>query len=299
MNQVNNEQGLVSVIIPIYNGQKYIKETVQSVLNQTYTELEILCIIDGTKDQSFAMIEELGDQRINIFEHENKGATYTRNRGLSLASGEYIIFLDQDDVIKPEFIQLAIQEMLRTGSTGVAVNGHVIDSQGGIIRRMYRVNKPKLTLDSLLKGNQMYTASQVLLKRKLVSDIGGFDIQADQADDWDMWIQQARRGKLVFLDRDLLCYRLHDANQHWDHDKMLRSELHIVERKLSGERNPQMIKSYSYLRYSERTADWSTWRKALKLNSTFFIKPRFYWIAVQIAWTRSRTNSNRKRGAAG
>lgn len=291
MNQVNNEQGLVSVVIPVYNGEKYIEETVRSVLDQTYTNVEVLCIIDGTKDQSHSIIKQLNDDRIKLFEHENKGATYTRNRGLSLATGEYIIFLDQDDVIKPEYFELAIQEMVRTNSSGVAVNGQVIDSQGQILRRLYRVNKPKLTLGSLLKGNQMYTASQVLLKRQTVSEIGGFDIKADQADDWDMWINQARRGKLVFLDRDLLRYRLHDANQHWDHDKMLRSELHIVERKLSGERNPQAIKSYSYLRYSERTGDWSALSTALKLNSSFFFRPRFYWTAIHIAWSRRKANA--------
>lgn len=291
MNPVNQGQGLVSVVIPIYNGEKYISETVRSVLDQSYTELEVLCIIDGTKDQSLSIIKGLGDHRIKMYEHENRGATYTRNRGLSLATGEYIIFLDQDDVIKPEFIEAAIQEMVRTGSTGVAVNGHVIDSQGRFLRPLYRINKPKLTLHSLLKGNQMYTASQVLLKRKSVSEIGGFDVLADQADDWDMWINQARKGKLVFLDRDLLRYRLHDANQHWDHDKMLRSELHIVERKLSSERNPHVIKSYSYLRYSERTADWGALAQALKLNSSFFFQPRFYWTALHIAWSRRRSNA--------
>ncbi|WP_373231280.1 glycosyltransferase family 2 protein [Cohnella sp.] len=296
MNPDNHRQGLVSVVIPIYNGEKYISETIRSVMDQTYADLEVLCIIDGTKDQSLNLIKKLGDERFKIFEHENRGATYTRNRGLSLAAGEYIIFLDQDDVIKPEFIQAAIQEMIRTASTGVAVNGHVIDSKGQIIRRMYRVNKPKLTLGSLLKGNQMYTPSQVLLKRKSVSETGGFDIQADQADDWDMWIHQARSGKLVFLDRDLLRYRLHDANQHWDHDKMLRSELHIVERKLLGERNPQAIKSYSYLRYSERTADWSALAKALKLNALLIFQPRFYWTALHIAWTRRKSNAKQNGG---
>jgi glycosyltransferase involved in cell wall biosynthesis len=296
MSLIKDGQGLVSVVIPIYNGEKYIRETIRSVLDQTHTALEVLCIIDGTSDQSMTIMEALDDDRIKIFEHRNRGATYTRNRGLSLASGEYIIFLDQDDMIMPAFIEAAIQEMIRTGSTGVAVNGHVIDSHGTILRRLYRVNKPKLTHLSLLKGNQMYTASQVLLKRQAVADMGGFDILADQADDWDMWIQQAREGKLIFLDRDLLRYRLHDANQHWDHDKMLRSELHVVERKLGGERNPEAIKSYSYLRYAQRTADWKAWTQALKLNPSLLLQPRTYWIALHMAWVRGKSNVRTRRG---
>ncbi|WP_372638274.1 glycosyltransferase family 2 protein, partial [Cohnella sp.] len=265
------KENLVSVVIPIYNGQRYIEETVRKVLDQTYSEIEIICIIDGTNDESGSILRRFGDPRIEILEQENRGATYTRNRGLSLAKGEFILFLDQDDVIHPEFIERTVREIVRTGSTGVAVNGHLIDAQGRRIRRMYRIHKPKLTLRSLLKGNQMYTSSQVLLRRDKLAKIGSFDVQADQADDWDMWIRHARNGKLTFLDLDLIGYRMHDANQSLNVDKMLRSELHIVERKLADADNPQEIKSYTYMRYSTRAGDWNALAKAVRLNSSLVL----------------------------
>lgn len=278
---------MVSVIIPIYNGQRYIETTVRSVLAQTYGDYEILCLIDGTRDESAAIIDRLNNGKIQQFHHANRGATYTRNRGLQLARGEYILFLDQDDVLEPEFLEAAIQELERTGATGVAVNGQLIDGEGRVIRRMYRINKPVLTYESLLKGNQLCTASQVLLKRKpLVEKIGAFDLNADQADDWDMWIRQAQYGKLVFLDRYLMNYRMHDSNQSLNYGKMLRSELHIVEGKLNGLRNHHAIKSYSYMRYSSRAADWKALSKALRLNASLVLQPRFYWTVCQVAWTR-------------
>lgn len=109
---------LVSIIIPIYNGERYIEETIRNVLNQTYTELEVLCIIDGTTDESANIIRRLGDDRVKIVMQENSGATRTRNRGLSMATGEFILFLDQDDVIKPEFIELTVREIIRTNGSG-------------------------------------------------------------------------------------------------------------------------------------------------------------------------------------
>lgn len=278
---------MVSVIIPIYNGQRYIETTVRSVLAQTYGDYEILCIIDGTHDESAAIIEKLNNGKIRLFHHTNRGATSTRNRGLQLAHGEYILFLDQDDVLEPQFLEASIQELERTGATGVAVNGQLINGEGQAIRRMYRINKPALTLGSLLKGNQLYTASQVLLKRKpLMAKIGAFDLNADQADDWDMWIRQAQYGKLVFLDRYLMNYRMHDSNQSLNVGKMLRSELNIVEGKLAGLRNHHAIKSYSYMRYSKRAADWKALSEALRLNASLILQPRFYWTVCQVAWTR-------------
>lgn len=286
-------RSLVSVVVPIYNGQKYIEETLRSVLVQTYSELEIICIIDGTRDESADIVRRLKDGRITLLEQENRGATYTRNRGLSLATGEFILFLDQDDLIHPEFIERTVEEIVCTGSTGVAVNGRLIDSQGRTIRQLYRINKPKLTLKSLLKGNQMFTSSQVLLRREKLAEIGSFDVLADQADDWDMWIRQAKNGKLTFLDRDLLGYRMHDANQSLNVEKMLRSELHIVDRKLAGMGNLDAIKSYSYIRFSIRTGDWSALTKAVKLNSSLVLHPRFYWNVCLVALRR---RTKRKKG---
>lgn len=281
-------KGLVSVVMPIYNGERYIGDTLRAVLNQTYDNLEIICIIDGTKDRSADIIRSFGDDRIRLFEHPNQGATATRNRGLAMARGEYVQFVDQDDVLHPDYLEATIREMNRTGSTAVAVNGRVIDSEGRTIRRMYRVNKPKLTLDRLLQGNQMYTSSQVLMKREALLKIGEFDVLADQADDWDMWIRHAMHGKIVFLDRELLSYRRHDSNQSHNHDKMLRSELHIVERKLPAERQPKVFKSYSYMRYSRRTANWSALVEALRLNGSLLLRPRFYLTACLVAWKNIR-----------
>lgn len=286
----------VTVMIPIYNGEQYIGETVNSVLKQTYTNLEVLCVIDGTRDRSQEILLGLGDPRIVVEERENRGATFRRNEGMSLAKGDYIWFLDQDDVLAPGAIEAAVKELERTGCDAVAVNGHLIDSAGAVIRRMYRVNKPVLTLSKLAKGNQLFTTSQVLIRKDAAMKVGGFSMEAGIADDWDMWIKLLRSGgSMSFVDQYLMGYRLHDSNHSRNFEKMMRSETFILEQTLGQIGNPKTNRSYSYLRYSTRAADWRALVFALKLNAALAFNPKFYAAAIQVAAAR---RSMKKNGGA-
>lgn len=104
---MKDQSKLVSVIIPIYNAEKYLRECVESVLNQTYTRLEIIMLDDGSSDNSLLICTQFAekDVRIRVFHHENMGVSATRNRGIELASGVYIIFVDADDTIDAGMIE--------------------------------------------------------------------------------------------------------------------------------------------------------------------------------------------------
>lgn len=97
-------KGLVSIIVPVYNTGPILKETIQSVMDQTYTELELIVIDDGSKDESIRYLEEYQDSRITVVSQANQGMAQTRNNGLRLAVGEFILFLDHDDVLAPDFL---------------------------------------------------------------------------------------------------------------------------------------------------------------------------------------------------
>ena len=108
---------LVSVIMPIYNTEEYLKEALDSVINQTYKDLEIICINDGSKDNSFKIMEEYAqkDNRIIIHSQENKGLPATKNVGVSLAKGKYITFVDSDDTISANSIETSVKIAEETG----------------------------------------------------------------------------------------------------------------------------------------------------------------------------------------
>jgi glycosyltransferase involved in cell wall biosynthesis len=97
---------LISIVIPVYNAEKYIKECVCSVLNQSYANLELILINDGSKDNSLEIIKTLSneDSRIKIIDIDNNGVSNARNQGIFLASGKYIVFIDADDYITPDYI---------------------------------------------------------------------------------------------------------------------------------------------------------------------------------------------------
>lgn len=95
---------LISVLIPVYNEEKYIEDTLKSVLNQDYRNIEVIVVNDGSKDESGRIIETFDDRRIRYYYQENKGIGYTRNRLLTLAKGEYILFVDSDDILSDYYI---------------------------------------------------------------------------------------------------------------------------------------------------------------------------------------------------
>ena len=102
---------LVSVIMPVYNATKYVEEAVASVLNQTYQNLELLVIDDGSKDNSLELIQSFNDPRLHVFTQINQGANVARNRGLLEAKGEYVKFLDADDALYPEALEAQVKQM--------------------------------------------------------------------------------------------------------------------------------------------------------------------------------------------
>ena len=106
-------QPLVTIIIPIYNVEDYIGDCLKSVVNQTYKNLEIICINDGSADNSYNILKEYGeiDSRIKIITQENKGLSATRNRGMKIASGEYCYFLDSDDELYDKSIETMLEHM--------------------------------------------------------------------------------------------------------------------------------------------------------------------------------------------
>ena len=112
----------LSVIIPVYNGEKFLHKCLDSVINQTYKNLEIICIVDGATDSSADIIKEYmqKDNRIKLIEQQNQGVSKTRNKGIDIASGDYITFVDQDDYIEPE-MYASMMEKIKQDSSDIAI----------------------------------------------------------------------------------------------------------------------------------------------------------------------------------
>jgi glycosyltransferase involved in cell wall biosynthesis len=100
---------LISVVIPVYNGEKTIQETIKSVLNQTFQSLELIIVNDGSNDETLKVISIIKDPRIKVFSYPNAGLSASRNRGLAHATGEYISFIDADDLWTPDKLEAQLK----------------------------------------------------------------------------------------------------------------------------------------------------------------------------------------------
>jgi glycosyltransferase involved in cell wall biosynthesis len=119
---------LVSIILPVYNVEKYIAKSIQSVLNQTYTNFELLVIIDGSPDNSKEIASSFSDERITIYEKENGGLSDARNYGLERAKGDYVYFMDSDDWIEPNLLETSLAGIVKSNSDFV-VFGYFQDNE--------------------------------------------------------------------------------------------------------------------------------------------------------------------------
>jgi glycosyltransferase involved in cell wall biosynthesis len=115
-----SSQPLVSVLIPVYNSEKFVADSLKSIISQTYQNLEILVLDDGSTDQSIQKVKSFDDSRIQIFSHEiNQGLIVTRNELIEKANGKYIAFLDSDDISYPNRIQLQVDFLEKNSDFGM------------------------------------------------------------------------------------------------------------------------------------------------------------------------------------
>jgi glycosyltransferase involved in cell wall biosynthesis len=202
-------QPLISVVIPAYNAAVTIRRTVRSVLAQTHRAFEVIVVNDGSSDETAAIAQSAGDSRVRMITVPNKGPAASRNRGFAISRGEYIAFLDADDLWTSEKLADQLEALRRYPAAGVAyswtdyIDEHSEPFCSGSHRR-YQGNgyAPMLVSDFLENG------SNALLRRKIAEALGGFDEQVPWgAEDWDYFIRAARLTEFVCVPKSQILYR--------------------------------------------------------------------------------------------
>ncbi|MDD6070238.1 MAG: glycosyltransferase [Clostridiales bacterium] len=216
MKNYENATPLVSVVIPVYNGEKYIKLTIESLLNQTLQDFEIICVDDASTDGSYDVISSIEDNRIKVFQNEeNQGIAYTRNRAMSLAKGKYIAFMDHDD-ISPEYrLQCEVDYL----------NEHdEIDLVGGAMRKIDENGKDmnflwtpllnyKYIKAFILLGN-VFASGSVMARREFIEKHNlQFKDNQYGAEDYRFWMEASLYGNLANINEVLLHWRTGHGNE--------------------------------------------------------------------------------------
>ncbi len=169
---------LVSIIIPVYNAERYIADAIHSAVNQTFKELEFIIVDDGSNDSSPDIIQSISDPRIILISQRNKGGSAARNRGLEMAKGEYIKFLDADDILLPDAIKKQLEQSKNLGDNEIVFGDfNFMNSEGKITMTNKFEDSGKLTVDSatFFLANWKILISCPLHKKEYLLRIGGFD----------------------------------------------------------------------------------------------------------------------------
>lgn len=203
----------VSVIIPAYNGERFIAEAIDSVLHQTCTDWELIAIDDGSTDRTRQVLAAYGD-RIQVIAQTNQGVATARNRGWQTAQGEWIAFFDQDDVWRSDKLALQLQTANNHPQAGIVHSGwRLVDAQRRPLSEVKPwQNFPKLDLVGWVTGMPVLL-SAMLIRRSWIDRVGGLQTHYRQACDVDLVQRLALAGcETVWLPQVVVDYRQHDQN---------------------------------------------------------------------------------------
>lgn len=209
-----NQFPLVTILLPVFNGAKYIDKAVESIINQTYTNIELLVIDDGSSDETLEILSKYNDDRMQVIANkENKGLIYSLNKGISLAKGKYILRMDADDVSMPE--RTATQVEFMELHKNIGVSGTWLETFGLKEAEIWS----SMTNDEEIKANLLFVSNlfhpTTIIRTQLLRDTGlTYNQDMLLVEDYDLWARLKNHCGFGNIPQVLLRYRLHDSNQN-------------------------------------------------------------------------------------
>jgi glycosyltransferase involved in cell wall biosynthesis len=202
--------------MPVYNAERYLDEAVQSVLDQSFKDFEFIIIDDGSTDGSLKILQgyQSKDARIRLISRPNTGHCIALNEMVLLARGEFIARMDSDDISLPDRFEHQLA-FLRSNPDVVAVGGEItwVDQDGDVIRNFCAGHSHEELDAAQMRGESGVIAHPaVMLRRHALLDIGGYRVEMEPSEDFDLFLRLAERGRLANLDRVVLRYRIHSAS---------------------------------------------------------------------------------------
>ena len=268
---------LISVIIPVFNGEKTIKETIYSILNQTFKDIELIVINDGSNDKSLEIINQIVDSRIKLFSYPNAGLSASRNRGIELAKGEYISFIDADDLWTTDKLELQWKALQENPQAAVAYSWtNYINESSQFIKSGRRIKANGDAFSKLLVTNFLENGSNPLIRKKALEKIGGFDESLPAAEDKDMWLRLAANYKFICVEKPQILYRTSTTSMSTNLKRQELASLKVIERafsypkaeKLQHLKKQSLSQLYQYLTFKAIEAPA---QKRQTLTATYFL----------------------------
>lgn len=221
----------VSVVIPAYNAMIYLSETLDSVLKQTFTDFEVLIINDGSTDSIVTWASGITDLRIRLISQENQGLPGSRNTGIAHAQGEYIAFLDADDLWELTKLEKQVRCFKENPTVGVVYTWTLlIDEYSKPTGRIFASQAEGNVWRELLETDVISNGSSAMVRRDCFEAVGVFDRTLTSAEDLDMWLRIAVHYQFAVVKEPLTLYRQYSSSMSKNRQRMFQNLRTVIEK---------------------------------------------------------------------
>jgi glycosyltransferase involved in cell wall biosynthesis len=213
----------VSVVIPAYNAEATLAETLESLFAQTFADFEAIVVDDGSVDGTVRVADGFGDQRLRALSIPNGGVSRARNHAIAQAQGEFVAFLDADDLWEPGKLEQQIAILDARPLAGLCVTGAIrIDDASRELAPIPVLDTDDPCATLLLQSMAVGCISSGVVRKTLLDSVGGFDPRFSQCADWDLWLRLSRASEIAVVPSQLVRYRTSPGN--------MSSDIRLLER---------------------------------------------------------------------
>jgi glycosyltransferase involved in cell wall biosynthesis len=239
-----SQRNTVSVVIPVYNGERFVGDAIRSVLDQSARPLECIVVDDGSADSTRAVVESFGSA-VRYEYQENSGVSRARNRGVELARCDLVAFLDHDDVWLPRKLESQLEALDGSGATMVLCGMVVVDASGEVIghKRLHASGNLLTGLLTFDGTESVSCSSSGLIERKRFEALGGFDPNLSTSADLDLLIRVLLTGNVRYVSDELVRYRVHGTNMSRSVSATERDMIYLLGKVFSDPQLPAYVRS--------------------------------------------------------
>ena len=248
-----------SIIIPLYNKEKHIKDTLNSVWSQSFVDFEVIVVNDGSTDDSLENLKTITDDRLNVFSTKNQGVSKARNYGISKASSDLIVFLDADDIWLEHHLQDLNDLLEQFPNCGMYCKAY--DKQDGpnLITSKFNTISDKSPWEGIVEDyfessiiNSIAWTSAVMIPKSTLESVGVFDpeITLGAGEDTDLWIRIALDYPVAFSTKVSAIHQLHSDNRISNSNTNIRQFINLDRYNTQAETNPSLKRYLDLIRYS-------------------------------------------------
>lgn len=203
---------MISILLPVFNMQDYISESIKSIINNTYKNFELVIVNDGSIDKTEEIIKSFNDDRIKYIKKSNSGLIETLNYGIDKCNYSIIMRMDGDDIILSNKIENQLNYFRKSNSILTGTFGYLIDSHGNKMAPIDLPTKHNEILKSMLKMSPSFIHPSVMFYKDAVLKVGGYDSNFKHAEDFDLFLRLSKIGKISNLAERLIYLRKHSNN---------------------------------------------------------------------------------------